>query len=295
MMPNADHPEAFGQHPNGDIASQIKETKLLFDTLLSLQPQVTSSASGSKKSTEEEVLELAGKVLENLPQKIDYESTVRIFAEDNSPMKIVLLQEIERYNMILCEISASLISLQKGIQGLVVMSSDLEEIFKCIFEGRVPDSWQKQYPSMKPLASWTRDLIQRVDQLAKWSETAHPPNLFWMSGFTFPTGFLTAVLQTTARLYNISVDSLSWEFTVMQLEEHHITSAPKDGVYIKGLFLEAAAWDKKNGCLIEAEPMQLVCNMPIILFKPVENKKKLAKGNVCFIFALFICFIEKFY
>lgn len=60
------------------------------------------------------------------------------------------------------------------------------------------------YPSMKPLAAWTRDLIQRVDQLNKWSETAHPPNIFWMSGFTFPTGFLTAVLQTSARQYNVS-------------------------------------------------------------------------------------------
>ena len=56
---------------------------------------------------------------------------------------------------------------------------------------------------MKPLASWTRDLIQSVDQLEKWSSTAHAPNIFWMSGFTFPTGFLTAVLQTSARLYNV--------------------------------------------------------------------------------------------
>lgn len=60
------------------------------------------------------------------------------------------------------------------------------------------------YPSMKPLASWTRDLIQRIEQLAKWSETARPPHIFWMSGFTFPTGFLTAVLQTSARLYNVN-------------------------------------------------------------------------------------------
>ena len=65
----------------------------------------------------------------------------------------------------------------------------------------------------------------------------------------------------------------------MQLEDQYITSPPKDGVYIKGLFLEAAAWDKKNSCLVEAEPMQLVCSMPTILFKPVENKKKVAKGN----------------
>jgi len=203
-------------------------------------------------------------------------------AEDHSPLKIVLLQEIERYNIILDDIESSLKDLQKGIRGLVVMSSDLEEIYKCIFEARVPPSWQKIYPSMKPLASWTRDLIQRVEQLAKWAETAKPPNIFWVSGFTFPTGFLTAVLQTSARLYNISVDSLSWEFTVMTSDDQYITQAPKDGVYVRGLFLEASGWDKKNTCLIEAEPMQLVCNMPTILFKPVENKKKSTKG-------LFVC------
>jgi dynein heavy chain len=211
MLPNSDHPEAFGQHPNGDIASQIKETRMLFDTLLSLQPQVTGGGGGSggsggekkKKSTEEEVLELSQKVLEQLPVKIDYESTLKIFSEDNSPLKIVLLQEIERYNILLDDIYKSLVDLGKGIQGLVVMSADLEEIFKCIFEARVPTSWQKMYPSMKPLAAWTRDLILRVDQLAKWAETAHQPNLFWMSGFTFPTGFLTAVLQTSARQYNV--------------------------------------------------------------------------------------------
>ena len=144
MMPNTDHPEAFGQHPNGDIASQIKETRLLFDTLLSLQPQVTSSSSKSnKKSVEEEVMELSSKVLESLPQKVDYESTAKIFSEDNSPLKIVLLQEIERYNILLEDIYSSLIALQKGIQGLVVMSADLEEIYKCIYEARVPSTWQK--------------------------------------------------------------------------------------------------------------------------------------------------------
>lgn len=61
------------------------------------------------------------------------------------------------------------------------------------------------YPSLKPLSSWTRDLTMRVDQLAKWSETAKPPVLFWMSGFTFPTGFLTAVLQTAARMNNVII------------------------------------------------------------------------------------------
>lgn len=44
-MPSTEHPELFGQHPNADIASQIAETKTVFDTLLSLQPQVTSKTT----------------------------------------------------------------------------------------------------------------------------------------------------------------------------------------------------------------------------------------------------------
>lgn len=51
------------------------------------------------------------------------------------------------------------------------------------------------YPSLKLLGSWTRDLIQRVEHFSVWAETTHPPMFFWLSAYTFPTGFLTAVLQ----------------------------------------------------------------------------------------------------
>ena len=61
----------------------------------------------------------------------------------------------------------------------------------------------------------------------------------------------------------------------------------KDGVYVKGLYLQGAGWDKKNACLIEADPMQLVCPIPTIHFKPVENKKKTGKGGLILFFFYF--------
>ena len=33
------------------------------------------------------------------------------------------------------------------------------------------------------------------------------PRVFWLSGFTYPTGFLTAVLQTTARRNGLAIDT----------------------------------------------------------------------------------------
>ncbi|KAK5848558.1 hypothetical protein PBY51_006160 [Eleginops maclovinus] len=276
-VPPKRHPEVFGQHSNADIASQIAETRKLFDTLLSLQPQVTSS-SAAGPSREDKVLDLLADIRGKIPAMIDYEGTRSLLQDSPSPLNVVLLQEIQRYNSLLDTIISSLAELEKGIKGLVVMSPSLEETFNYIYDARVPPLWEKAYPSLKPLAAWTRDLCQRVNQFAHWAVTAQPPTLFWLSAFTFPNGFLTAVLQSSARQHNISVDTLSWEFIVSTVDDSNLLYPPKDGVFIRGLYLEGAGWDKKNSCLVEAEPMQMVCPIPTIHFKPVENRKKAAKG-----------------
>ena len=81
-------------------------------------------------------------------------------------------------------------------------------------ESQIPYFPLQAYPSLKPLASWTRDLVQRVEHFEKWASTAHPPIIFWMSAFTFPTGFLTAVLQTCARQNNVAYVLLLLDFVV---------------------------------------------------------------------------------
>ncbi|KAM4714769.1 dynein axonemal heavy chain 2 [Anableps anableps] len=278
-LPPTEHPELFGEHPNADIASQIAETRTLFDTLLSLQPQDTGpTTAGARPSREDTVLELLGDVRTKIPPLIDCETTLTVLQDNPSPLNVVLLQEIQRYNSLLQTIILSLVELEKGIKGFVVMSSNMEETFNCIYDARVPPLWEKAYPSLKPLASWTRDLCQRVEQFASWAEKVQPPVLFWLSGFTFPNGFLTAVLQSTARQNNISVDTLSWEFIVSTLDDSNLLTPPEDGVYVRGLYLEGAGWNRKNSYLVEAEPMQMVCPIPTIYFKPVENRKKMSKS-----------------
>lgn len=171
-------------------------------------------------------MHLAGDVLSKIPVTIDYETTEKLIGPHKTPLDVVLLQEIGRYNALLRKTHESLEELQRGIMGLVVMSRELEEIFACIYEGRVPPLWLIAYPSLKPLGAWTRDLINRVEYFANWAQTTHPPLLFWLAAYTFPTGFLTAVLQTSARLWNVSIDSLSWEFTVFSTDESAIIEPP---------------------------------------------------------------------
>uniref|UniRef100_A0A3B4XCW8 Dynein heavy chain ATP-binding dynein motor region domain-containing protein n=1 Tax=Seriola lalandi dorsalis TaxID=1841481 RepID=A0A3B4XCW8_SERLL len=105
MLPSTEHPEVFGQHPNADIASQIAETRTLFETLLSLQPQVTSpTTAGAGPSREDKVLELLGDIRGKIPAVIDYEGTRSLLQDNPSPLNVVLLQEIQRYNSLLATI-----------------------------------------------------------------------------------------------------------------------------------------------------------------------------------------------
>uniref|UniRef100_A0A665VAS8 Uncharacterized protein n=1 Tax=Echeneis naucrates TaxID=173247 RepID=A0A665VAS8_ECHNA len=232
MLPSTEHPEVFGQHPNADIASQIAETKMLFEILLSLQPQV-SSLSSIEPSREDKV---RGR---SFQRKEDKKTMLSICADTN----------------VCLFFSSSLVELEKGIKGFVVMSPSLEETFLCIYDARVPSLWEKAYPSLKPLPAWTRDLCQRVDQFAHWADTAQPPNLFWLSGFTFPNGFLTAVLQTYAREHNVRFQITTFTNNIVKNKTRHKHTLY---LFVKGLFLEGAGWNKNNSCLVEAEPMQMV-------------------------------------
>jgi dynein heavy chain len=67
--------------------------------------------------------------------------------------------------------------------------------------------------------------------------------VFWLGGFTFPTGFLTAILQKSARANSISVDAITWDFVVLkETNPAEITTPPKEGVYVSGMYLEGAGY-----------------------------------------------------
>ena len=108
----------------------------------------------------------------------------------------------------------SLKDLQDAIKGLAIMSEMLDTMKLKIQNGQVPPNWEEVgFKSLKPLASWFVDLVQRVKTLEDWLVNGNP-NSYWMSGFFFPQGFLTGCLQTHARQYKIAIDKLSFSFQV---------------------------------------------------------------------------------
>jgi dynein heavy chain len=275
-FPQLDNALAFGQHANADIASQIEDSSTLLDTIVSLQPKVIDAGGESK---EQKILRICHLMQEEVPPSFDAAAVRRGIGPraDPEPMKTVLYQEVDRYNILLLTLHQTLKASELGVQGLVIVTPELEEIIEAVLEFKVPRAWSTCYPSLKPLTPWMRDLVCRISALQKWINEALP-RCFWLPGFTYPTGFLTAVLQTSARKNGIAIDSLSWEFPIINTPATSIAQYAKDGSYCHGLFLEGARWDLDNSCLTEPIPMELCCSMPVIHFKPVDNKKKSIKG-----------------
>ena len=89
--------------------------------------------------------------------------------EDPSSLDVFKQQEVERFNLLIVIIKRSLSDLQKAIKGTVVMSIQLENMFVAFLDKKVPEMWEKAaYPSLKPLASWVNDFIDRIIFFREW-------------------------------------------------------------------------------------------------------------------------------
>ena len=57
------------------------------------------------------------------------------------------------------------------------------------------------------------------------------------------------------------------------MSKDDVPAPPPEGVYVYGLYLEGAAWDKRNQRLIESKPKVLFELMPIILIDAVQTSR----------------------
>ncbi|GFH11512.1 uncharacterized protein HaLaN_07020 [Haematococcus lacustris] len=117
----------------------------------------------------------------------------------------------------------------------------------------VPELWlARSFPSLKALGPYVREVIDRVEFFASWLANG-PPVVYWLSGFFFTQAFLTGAKQNYARRHKVPIDLIDFDFEVRD-RKGAADKRPEDGVLVRGMFLDAAAWDYEQHCLCESDP-----------------------------------------
>jgi dynein heavy chain, axonemal len=273
-LPPFENPELFGLHSNADITYNRNQSRKQLATILSVQPR---SKTGGGMSTDEKVFNIAVEFESRLPADIDkskgHEDTYRI-TESGTMISLgtVASQEIDVFNAINNKLKSTLRELQRGIKGEVVMSAQLESMYNAFILGQVPQLWHEGgYLSLKPLASWFEDTLARIEFLRDWNDNGIPTS-FWIAGFFFPQGFLTGVLQTHSRNLKIPIDDIKFRTNLTHYQGvDQVEDPPETGVYVHGLFMEGARFNRDTMAIDESMKGELYTKVPVIWLEPVTR------------------------
>eukprot|EP00388_Colpodella_angusta_P007894 GDKJ01021954.1.p1 GENE.GDKJ01021954.1~~GDKJ01021954.1.p1 ORF type:complete len:1216 (-),score=329.03 GDKJ01021954.1:80-3517(-) len=175
-----------------------------------LKAQKKAAAAASDAA----IFNLCEEILHQLPSIFIIDEVQMIFPiRPEESMNTVLVQELQRFNNLINVIVNSLKNIQRAIKGLVLLSADLERCMRSLLDNKIPAMWEKHsYPSLKPLGSYIKDLLARLQFFQNWIDAGRPPRVFWVSGFFFTQSFLTGVLQNFARAGRLEIDKCDLDF-----------------------------------------------------------------------------------
>ncbi|XP_015833540.2 dynein axonemal heavy chain 5 isoform X3 [Tribolium castaneum] len=270
-LPATDSPEVFGLHSNADITYQINTAKGILDTILSVQPKEGGSQGGETR--ESVVYSLAEDMLEKLPKQYNSFEVKEALQRMGAllPMNIFLRQEVDRIQKVLKEVKSTLCDLKLAIDGTIVMSQGLRCALDAMYDARIPDRWQKISWESATLGFWYTELLERDAQFRSWCNNGKP-NVFWMTGFFNPQGFLTAMRQDVTRAHKgWALDSVVLQNLITRYNKEDLKEGPAEGVYVHGLFLEGAGLDRRSGKLIESKAKVLYELMPVIYIYAINT------------------------
>merc|ERR1712048_501851 len=146
----------------------------------------------------------------------------------HSSLSLLMLNEMERLNVVLVAAGSDLEILQKAMSGEIVRCQhpELLNVARSIERDRVPAAWQRLLSRSRSqsmsrsesesvaLSSWMESVRLRCDQLSRWSSYGKP-KVFWLSGFHFVSRFVMALKQSMAKRQSVAIQQIEFEFNVI--------------------------------------------------------------------------------
>lgn len=149
------------------------------------------------------------------------------FKQVLTPSTTVLIQELQRFNLLTSTMWKSITELKQALHGRISFSFELDEIMKYLYHGQIPLLWRSYTPqTKKSLANWMEHFQRRNQQYEKWIEDGK--NFFMkfkmipflihlgelkvinLSGLHVPESYLAATMQIAARKNQWPLDKVTF-------------------------------------------------------------------------------------
>jgi dynein heavy chain len=107
------------------------------------------------------------------------------------------------------------------------------------------------------VARWLRVIGARAELLLRWLRDGPPPS-FLLDGLFAPAALIGAVKQAASRKHagepGWALDELVVVGEVLPIDKEQLRKPADDGMYVHGLHVEGARWDRAAGKLVELLP-----------------------------------------
>ncbi|XP_055909296.1 LOW QUALITY PROTEIN: dynein axonemal heavy chain 10 [Eupeodes corollae] len=269
QLPLVNTPEVFGLHANADILNYTQATRSILSHLSDLQPQTGEVLSGTSRDDFIDII--AAEILSKLPQYFEVWRIKKTFQMNITPTNVVLLQELERFNLLTLRMRKTLDILRKALAGETGMDNMLDEIANSLYNGKLPSYWANLAPATcKQLGGWMEHLLNRAKQYHYWSLSGEPL-VIWLAGLHIPESYLTAIIQIACRKNGWPLDkSTLYTYVTDFIDPDDVEERPPRGCYVHGLFIEGARWDSNAKALARSHPKVLVEDLPLLAVIPIE-------------------------
>ncbi|XP_026468943.1 dynein heavy chain 7, axonemal-like [Ctenocephalides felis] len=154
-----DSTDAVGLGANAEILKNQRKCERFFDLLV------------KEPLPEDEnyirVLQMIEEISKQIPEMYDEKIVQDKFAElENDNVSIFLLQELQKYGILVKCILETLETVKTALSGSVITSVSVEKVFQSLLNNQIPEKWLKfSYPSIKTLGSYIVDLGKRITYL----------------------------------------------------------------------------------------------------------------------------------
>lgn len=185
-------PQVFGLHSNAEITYYTNATKDLWTNILAMQTSAGGGEGGINR--DDIILQVANDIQDKTIPELFDEYNIRKSFDIPEPTQVVLLQELERFNILIVSMSATIKDLKRALNGEIGMSAELDILGTSFFNGQLPPMWAKLAPSsLKNIVNWITHFERRFEQYRNWVDVEEP-KVIWLSGLHVPESYTTGLI-----------------------------------------------------------------------------------------------------